>query len=218
MADRLREPERPEIVVVNPETTEGWLEEEVMGSARAQLPAMISRADEHGRFRLGTPVTGVGAPIYVHAKLRVIDDRLLKVGSSNLNIRSLGFDTECDLSIEPREEDADLRARILNPRHYLIAEHLGVEATDIKAAIGRSGGSLIGAIEVLRSEAARSSHPTRQSSTKRRRRSWPRTTCSTRSARRAGFLTSADGSPGEPARGAGAYRHHRFPAGAPLAK
>ena len=30
----------------------------------------------------------------------VIDDRLLRVGSSNLNHRSMGFDSECDLAIE----------------------------------------------------------------------------------------------------------------------
>ena len=36
----------------------------------------------------------------VHAKIMVIDDRLLRVGSSNLNNRSMGFDTECDLAVE----------------------------------------------------------------------------------------------------------------------
>ena len=152
MAERLREPEGPEIVILNPETADGWLEEEVMGSARARLLGVIRAADVHGRFRIYTPVTEGGAPIYVHAKVLVMDDRLLRVGSSNLNNRSLGFDTECDLSIEPREDDPDLRARILDLRHDLLAEHLGVEAADVDAAIERSGGSLIDAIEALRSD------------------------------------------------------------------
>ena len=55
-----------------------------------------------------------GTPIYVHAKVLTIDDRLLRVGSSNLNNRSMGFDTECDLAIEaiPGEQSAE---EILRP-------------------------------------------------------------------------------------------------------
>jgi phospholipase D1/2 len=30
----------------------------------------------------------------------IIDDRLLRVGSSNFNNRSMDFDTECDLAVE----------------------------------------------------------------------------------------------------------------------
>jgi phospholipase D1/2 len=91
-----------------------------------------------------------GTPIYVHAKVVVMDDRLLRVGSSNLNNRSLGLDTECDLSVEARSGDADLRRRIAGLRDDLLAEHLGVEARTVAAAIRAADGSLIGAIESLR--------------------------------------------------------------------
>jgi hypothetical protein len=45
----------------------------------------------------------------------VIDDRLLRVGSSNLNDRSMGFDSDCDLAIEayantPEHEDTAARS------------------------------------------------------------------------------------------------------------
>jgi phosphatidylserine/phosphatidylglycerophosphate/cardiolipin synthase-like enzyme len=30
----------------------------------------------------------------------VLDDRLLRVGSSNLNNRSMGFDSECDVVLD----------------------------------------------------------------------------------------------------------------------
>lgn len=151
MARRLREPDGPEIVIVNPETADGWLEEEVMGSSRVRLLRLIRQADVHDRFRLYTPVTEGGQPIYLHAKVLVMDDRLLRVGSSNLNNRSLGFDTECDLSVEARPGmDEALRRRIVGLRDDLLAEHLGVANAVVEAAIERTGGSLIAAIDNLR--------------------------------------------------------------------
>lgn len=154
LAARLREPDGPEIVVVNPETADGWLEEEAMGSSRAKLLKLIRDADRYHRFRLYTPVTAGRRPIYVHAKVMVIDEQLLKVGSSNINNRSLGFDTECDLSIEASTDSPDqseLRRRIAAVRNDLVAEHLGVTASVLERAIEAAGGSLISAIEELRS-------------------------------------------------------------------
>lgn len=150
MAARLREPDGPEFVVVNPEAAEGWLEEEVMGSSRARLLSVIRGADRHRRFRLYTPVAECGTPIYVHAKIVVMDDRLLRVGSSNLNNRSLGLDTECDLAVEAGPEETDLRRRIAGLRDDLLAEHLGRPLPEVQAAIAAAGGSLVAAIEALR--------------------------------------------------------------------
>ncbi len=148
LARRLAEPDGPSVVVVNPESAVGWLEEEVMGSARAILLEEMGRADEHGRFRLYTPVTPGGADIYVHAKVLIVDDRLLRVGSSNVNNRSLGLDTECDLAIEARGpgEAASIRAI----RDRLLAEHLGVAAHEVEQALETTGGSLVRAVEALR--------------------------------------------------------------------
>lgn len=155
MARRLRQPDGPEIVVVNPETADGWLEEEVMGSSRARLLHLIREADRYGRFRLYTPVTSGGKPIYVHAKVMVVDDRLLKVGSSNLNNRSLGFDTECDLSVEALPGvpgSAALSRSIVGLRNDLLAEHLGVPNAAVEERIEAEGGSVIRAIDSLRSD------------------------------------------------------------------
>ena len=153
IAVRLAEPDGPEIVVVNPETAQGWLEEKAMGSARARLLEIVRKADLHGRFRIYTPVTEGGCPIYVHAKIVIMDDRLMRVGSSNLNNRSLGFDTECDLSVEARPgmpAEAEVRARIAALRSTLLAEHLGVEPQAVEHAVDAADGSLIGTIELLR--------------------------------------------------------------------
>lgn len=155
IAARLREADPPEFVIINPETADGWLEEKVMGSSRARLLALIRQADHRGRFRLYTPVTEGRTPIYVHAKVVVMDDRLVRVGSSNLNNRSLGFDTECDLSIEARlaePEDADLRMRIARIRSDLLAEHLGVDMHTVETTFQQKGCSLIETIEALRSD------------------------------------------------------------------
>ncbi|MFC0202169.1 phospholipase D-like domain-containing protein [Paracoccus rhizosphaerae] len=152
MAERLKLPDSPEIVIINPLSAEGWLEEEVMGSSRARLLHLIRKADRYGRFRLYTPVTAGGQPIYVHAKVMVVDDRLLKVGSSNLNNRSLGFDTECDISIEAGPGDDDKRRQILKLRNDLLSEHLGVAQSKLDQVLADADGSLIAAIETLRTD------------------------------------------------------------------
>lgn len=153
IADRLRDPDGPEIVVVNPESADGWLEEEVMGSSRARLLKMVRNADRHDRFRLYTPVALKGTPIYVHAKIVVSDDRLLRIGSSNLSNRSLSFDTECDLSIEAVSGDPnerEMRQRIATLRNDLVAEHLDVSCAVFGDRLEEADGSLIRTIERLR--------------------------------------------------------------------
>jgi phospholipase D1/2 len=153
IAERLREPDGPEFVVVNPETADGWLEEEVMGSSRAKLLKLIRKADVYDRFKIYTPVAAKGTPIYVHAKVVAMDEELLRVGSSNLNNRSLGMDTECDLTVHAGEDDprdAEIRKRIVRLRNSLIAEHLDVTTEKVGSAIKDADGKLIGAIEALR--------------------------------------------------------------------
>ncbi|SDO05837.1 phospholipase D-like domain-containing protein [Geodermatophilus sp. DSM 45219] len=162
MAERLREPDGPEFVVVNPETAEGWLQEKAMGTARAKLLALLGEADVHGRFRLYVPVTEGRRPIYVHAKVMVVDDRLLRIGSSNLNNRSMGLDTECDVSIEVRPGDPrrdELAATVTGLRDRLLGEHLGVPPGAVADAVEASGGSLLQAVEALRRPVGRSLEP-----------------------------------------------------------
>lgn len=150
MAQRLAEENGPEIVIVNPHSAEGWLEPLAMDTARARLVEALRRSDRHGRFRIYHPVTEGGEEIYVHAKLMVVDDGLLRVGSSNFNNRSLRLDSECDVVLEAAGEDAgEERRRIIEIRNGLIAEHLGVEPAEIAERLGQ-GGSLIAAIEDLR--------------------------------------------------------------------
>jgi phosphatidylserine/phosphatidylglycerophosphate/cardiolipin synthase-like enzyme len=161
IAERLREPDGPDVVVVNPWTADGWLSEKAMGTARARVLQIVREADVHDRFRLYTPVTEQREHIYVHAKVTVVDDRLLRLGSSNVNNRSMGLDTECDLAIEAVEgrPGADgLAATIVGFRDGLLAEHLGCTPDDVAAAIADTG-SLVAGVERLRRPTGRSLVP-----------------------------------------------------------
>ena len=134
LALRLREGDGPEIVVINPQAASGWLEEEVMGSARSLIIRDLAAADAHDRFRIFYPVAAGGTPIYVHAKIMIVDDTFLKVGSSNLNNRSMGLDTECDIALEaPADRNGKIAARIRALRHDILAEHLGVRPDEVQA-------------------------------------------------------------------------------------
>ncbi|MBC8037447.1 MAG: phospholipase [Rhizobiales bacterium] len=147
LAHRLKERGGPEIVIINPKTAEGWLEEEVMDTARVRVVGMLRDSDREDRFHIYYPVAADGTPIYVHAKIMIVDGRFLKIGSSNLNNRSMGLDTECDLAVEfAGKGNRTARHAIAAIVDGLLAEHLDVEPPDIAAA-RKAEGSLIGAIE-----------------------------------------------------------------------
>ncbi len=147
---RLAEPDGPEVVIVGPGKCAGWLEETTMGVLRARLLRKLREADRYGRFRYYHPtVPGLGeARFNVHAKLMVVDGRFLRVGSSNLNNRSMGLDTECDLAIEQgASQDVGPCCERLVTR--LLGEHLDVPPERVRDELRRSG-SLIATVEALR--------------------------------------------------------------------
>ncbi|HSX57232.1 MAG TPA: phospholipase D-like domain-containing protein [Sphingomonas sp.] len=147
IARRLSEPDGPEIVIVNPARADGWLEQQAMDTARARLFQALKQRDPHDRLRIYHPVTASGEDIYVHAKILVVDDRVLRVGSSNFNNRSLGLDTECDVALAAPDEH--IASRIAAIRNGLLAEHLGLDTLTIARRLIETG-SLIATIEQLR--------------------------------------------------------------------
>jgi phosphatidylserine/phosphatidylglycerophosphate/cardiolipin synthase-like enzyme len=147
---RLGEVDGPEIVILNPESASGWLEPMAMDSARAHLVQALRQRDKHDRFRMYHPYTRDRAPIYVHAKVMIVDDSILRVGSSNMNARSLRLDTECDVAIDcARPGNTDCAAMIAHIRNDLLAEHLDTDVKRVAATLERTG-SLIETIEALR--------------------------------------------------------------------
>ena len=147
LADRLEDEDGPEVVIVSTAHSPSWFDKATMDGARAALLERLRRADRYGRFSAWTPRTAKGEPIIVHSKVTIIDDRLLRVGSTNLNNRSCGFDTECDLAVETEGEGptADF---IRSFRARLVSHFLGVEQVNFEAAFAVVG-SLGAAIEGL---------------------------------------------------------------------
>lgn len=133
----LSQPQGPEIVVIATCFSKGFLEQWVMGRNRDRLVRRLKRADKYGRLRVFCPVVPNGEEsklLLIHAKLMIVDDRFIRVGSSNMNNRSIGLDTECDLGVEASDEAA--RATIRHLRHTLLGEHLGRTAEEVAAAEG----------------------------------------------------------------------------------
>lgn len=143
LADRLAEPDGPEVVLVSTGRSPSWFDSMTMDTARAEVLFRLESADRNNRFFAFSPNTARGERIIVHAKVTVVDDRLLRIGSTNLNNRSLGFDTECDVAAAP--EDAAGRDAVRRFRHRTIGHFLGVsgEAFEAAEALAGSTGSAI---------------------------------------------------------------------------
>jgi len=132
LAARLQEPEGPEIVLVTTGKSPSWFDSMTMDTARAEVLFRLEQADQHGRFFAFAPATAKGERIIVHAKMTVVDDRIIRIGSSNLNNRSFGLDTECDVTAEPT--DAAGRDAIRRYRQTSIGHFMGVDGEAFAAA------------------------------------------------------------------------------------
>ena len=149
LAARLKEPGGPEVVVVSTAHAPSWFDHMTMDRTRSDFLRRLQAADLHGRFHAYCPYTRAGAEgIIVHSKVSIIDDRLLRAGSTNLNNRSAGFDSECDVAVEPAAEDGASRAAIERFRSRLLAHYLGCPP-EAFAAAHAARDSLAGAIEAL---------------------------------------------------------------------
>lgn len=136
---RLTEDSPPEILIVHAEHAEGWLEQQAMDHARAELIRTLGSLDEAGRFGLYVPYSGE-TPIYVHAKIMIIDDRILRIGSANMNNRSMGLDSECDVFVDcDRPGNDHCRTAVAKLRHSLLAEHCGLEIGEVAGLLARHG-------------------------------------------------------------------------------
>jgi phosphatidylserine/phosphatidylglycerophosphate/cardiolipin synthase-like enzyme len=141
LAKRLAEADGPEVILVSTEHSPSYFDQVTMDRTRLTFIQTLKRADRHRRFQAYSPVTTLGRTIIVHAKLTIIDDVLLRIGSANINNRSLGFDTECDLSLEATGPgSAANRAEIIRLRNKLLAHWLGCVEPPIEEAIHRTGG------------------------------------------------------------------------------
>lgn len=126
LADKLRDPPTPDfrIVVILPARANNGADD-----TRGQLSVLAQADDGAGRFLACTlyarDETGERtAPVYVHAKIGIVDDEWLTVGSANINAHSLFNDGELNLLTRDSRLATDVRRR-------LWAEHLEVGVEDV---------------------------------------------------------------------------------------
>ena len=149
------------VIVVTTREHGGWLEAKTMGVGRQRFMAAFADVALADRIQFVAPLARSAGPtdeesaeivvdgtlsINVHAKVLVVDDKFLRIGSSNLNNRSMGYDTECDVAIEA--ENTAQRESIAAVRNRLIAEHWGSDEKSVRTALTRAD-SLPAALEAL---------------------------------------------------------------------
>jgi phosphatidylserine/phosphatidylglycerophosphate/cardiolipin synthase-like enzyme len=170
LAHALERPKGPDIVLIVNDKLDGSAERIYMGGNRDRLLAQLKRVDRYGRLRVVHPVVPDASGecmVKVHAKLIIIDDTYLRIGSSNLNYRSTGLDTECDLTIEAVAEHD--RAKIAEIRNRLLAEHLDTTVEAVAQSAAETG-SLVETLDRLsgRPRSLRQYHFPHQGITSRR--------------------------------------------------
>jgi phosphatidylserine/phosphatidylglycerophosphate/cardiolipin synthase-like enzyme len=82
---------------------------------RGVLGELIEADDDHGRLLACALYARAGSladPIYVHAKIAIVDDRWLTIGSANLNEHSLFNDTEMNVVANDPDLARDTRLRL----------------------------------------------------------------------------------------------------------
>lgn len=138
LAARLREPDGPRVVLVTAQHYASWLEDATMLVLRDHCVDRLREADLHHRLRAISPWARNTAEdrlvgIKVHSKVLVVDDDVLRIGSSNATRRSFALDSECDLVLVAGD-DAHRRA-IAAIRDRLLAEHLGCAPAEVETEL-----------------------------------------------------------------------------------
>ena len=125
LADKLRNPPTDEfrVLAILPANPKSGAED-----SRGQIAVLVDADGGEGRFLACTlHQRGQGGrPVYVHAKIGIVDDRWLTLGSANLNEHSLFNDTEMNVVVQHPALARETRLR-------LWAEHLECDPGELDA-------------------------------------------------------------------------------------
>jgi phosphatidylserine/phosphatidylglycerophosphate/cardiolipin synthase-like enzyme len=124
LADKLRRPPHPDfrLVILLPARPNNGGDD-----TRGQLSVLLAADAGAGRLAAVTVRSvseGREDPLYVHAKVAIVDDRWLTIGSANLNAHSLLNDTELNVVTGDRELARQTRIR-------LWSEHLELDEATV---------------------------------------------------------------------------------------
>ncbi|SNB46307.1 phospholipase D-like domain-containing protein [Geobacter sp. DSM 9736] len=110
----------------------------IAGKTGHQLGIYCTACQKEGEQRM----------VFIHSKLLIVDDRFLTVGSANTTNRSMGLDTELNVSWEAAGGELGVVRSIRRVRGSLLAEHTGVHALKVRRQLMRVRG-LVDLLEQL---------------------------------------------------------------------
>jgi phospholipase D1/2 len=149
LAAHLRHKPDVEVVMIGPKAAHSWLEAQTMQAGLERFMHTFAAEDLRDRISLLCPEVTSDAgstSTMIHSKVMIVDDVLLRVGSANLNNRSFGLDSECDLAFEG--ETAEHRRAILDIRNHMLGHFCGVGAAEVAQSLAVTG-SLIATAKAL---------------------------------------------------------------------
>jgi phosphatidylserine/phosphatidylglycerophosphate/cardiolipin synthase-like enzyme len=131
LIDKLRNPpdDRFRVVLLLPRKPSNGAD-----TTRGQLGRLIDADDGNHRLLATTVSTHDGdesAPVYVHAKLGIVDDEWMTIGSANLNEHSLFNDTEVNVATDDRELIHATRLRLWSEHLRRPAAELDIDPADV---------------------------------------------------------------------------------------
>ncbi len=142
LGEILRTKNGPEIVIVLPKKPSSFLESIAILAHQNKMIKRLKRSDHFNRLGIFYPaVPGCLDGVLVHSKLLIVDKTIIKVGSANLNNRSMGLDTECDISVEAKNETQQLAIETVLKQ--LLCEHLEVSLEELDQSFKKHNGSLL---------------------------------------------------------------------------
>jgi phosphatidylserine/phosphatidylglycerophosphate/cardiolipin synthase-like enzyme/uncharacterized membrane protein YdjX (TVP38/TMEM64 family) len=134
LAQRMVDVPSLQVLIVTPKAHSSWLESQAMQGGRGGFIGPFVSAGVTSRLRVLYPRSTDGkssSAVMVHSKVMIVDDGFLRVGSANINNRSMGADTECDLAFEAASEHH--RDFIRSLRQRLIGHFCGLGEDTIAA-------------------------------------------------------------------------------------
>jgi phospholipase D1/2 len=129
MAQRMVDVPSLQVLIVTPKAHSSWLESQAMQGGRGGFIGPFVSAGVTDRLRVLYPRSTAGkisSAVMVHSKVMIVDDGFLRVGSANINNRSMGADAECDIAFEAASEEH--RDFIRGQRRRLIGHFCGLDA------------------------------------------------------------------------------------------